>query len=102
MCGHLDKHILVYGALYYLGLLSLFLGAIARQPEVPEARLSVSVEEARKLFYWRVTVVCFHSSPVKGKCTWPLKCAWSAVPNGLTEVYETNYSVRLKSQSESL
>lgn len=79
-----------------LALISFFLGAIARQPEAPEARLSVSEEEVRKLFYWRVTVVCFHSSPVKGKCTWPLKCAWSAVPNGLIEVYETNYSVRLQ------
>lgn len=79
-----------------LAWLSLFLGAIARQPEAPEAHLSVSEEEARKQFYWRVTIVCFHSSPVKGKCTWPLKGACSAVPNGLIEVYETNYSVRLK------
>lgn len=62
----------------------------------PEAHLSTSEEEARKRFYWRVTVVGFLCSPVKGKCTWPLKCAWSAVPNGLIEVYETNYSVRLQ------
>lgn len=79
-----------------LALLSLSLAAIARQPETPEVHLSVSEEEARKRFYRGVTVVCFHSSPVTGKCTWPLKCAWSAVPNGLIEVYETNYSVWLK------